>query len=60
MILISKIKYLIFKSNFVEVEKLLVDDESSGNSSSPMPKKSIAKVNSICSQDYRLCKVLKG
>merc|ERR1712218_538062 len=31
------------KNKFMEVEKLLIDDESSGNSSSQQPKKSIAK-----------------
>ena len=33
----------MFKSNFVDMEKLLVDD-SAGNSSSQAPKKSITKV----------------
>ena len=37
----------MLQNKFVEVEKLLVDDEGMGNSSSGQPKMSIAKVRPI-------------
>ena len=40
----SNYQIFFLKNKFMEVEKLLVDDGSSGNSSSQQPKKSIAKV----------------
>ena len=40
----AKLIIFFLKNKFMEVEKLLVDDESSGNSSSQEPKKSITKV----------------